>query len=206
MYLDCCCSVAKLFPTLCNAMDLQPTRLLCSWNFPGKNTGMGCCFLLQGIFLTWGLNPHFLHWQVGSLPLSHREAHRTFDCNVIVIWLLIHKTLNFTLCVSFLGHSVVISSIKFTEANLKNFVFSQVTCVPIFVFSDQLWSCECCQNIKTLIQLKLNIKSKSCPIITVRWSGSPLLPKKDIFKNSVRNLFSFILVLPIGNFLNNLHN
>ena len=28
---------------------LQPTRLLCPWNFPGKNTGVGCHFLLQGL-------------------------------------------------------------------------------------------------------------------------------------------------------------
>ena len=53
---------------------LLPTRLLCPWNFPGKNTGMGCHFLLQGIFLTQGSNLcllHFLHWQADSLPLSH---------------------------------------------------------------------------------------------------------------------------------------
>ena len=31
---------------------LQPTGLLCPWNFPGKNTGLGCHFLLQGIFPT----------------------------------------------------------------------------------------------------------------------------------------------------------
>ena len=42
-----------------------------SWNFPGKNTRVGCHFLLQGIFLTQGLNPHLLHWQVDSLPLHH---------------------------------------------------------------------------------------------------------------------------------------
>ena len=35
---------------------LQPTRLLCPWNFPGKNTGAGCHFLLQGIFPTQGSN------------------------------------------------------------------------------------------------------------------------------------------------------
>ena len=29
-----------------------PARLLCPWDFPGKNTGAGCHFLLQGIFLT----------------------------------------------------------------------------------------------------------------------------------------------------------
>ena len=31
-----------------------PTRLLCQWDFPGKNTGVGCHFLLQGIILTQG--------------------------------------------------------------------------------------------------------------------------------------------------------
>ncbi|MGE2757601.1 hypothetical protein, partial [Escherichia coli] len=47
-------------------------RLLCPWDFPGKNTGVGCHFLLQGIFPTQGSNPHLLHWQVDSLPLSHQ--------------------------------------------------------------------------------------------------------------------------------------
>ena len=35
-------------------------RLFCPRNFPGKNTGVGCHFLLQGIFPTQGLNPHLL--------------------------------------------------------------------------------------------------------------------------------------------------
>ena len=35
----------------------------CSWDFPGRNTGVGCHFLLQGIFLTQGLNLRLLHWQ-----------------------------------------------------------------------------------------------------------------------------------------------
>ena len=39
---------------------LQPSRLLCPWDFPGKNTGVGCYFLLQGIFLTQGSNPNLL--------------------------------------------------------------------------------------------------------------------------------------------------
>ena len=45
---------------------LQPARLLCPWDFRGKNTGVGCHFLFQGIFPTQGLNPrllHLLHWQ-----------------------------------------------------------------------------------------------------------------------------------------------
>ena len=48
-----------------------PVSLLCPWDFPGKYTGVGCHFLLRGIFLTRGLNPHLSHWQTNSLPLSH---------------------------------------------------------------------------------------------------------------------------------------
>ena len=39
-----------------------------SMNFPGKNTGVGWHFLLQGIFPTQGSNRHLLHWQADSLP------------------------------------------------------------------------------------------------------------------------------------------
>ena len=45
-------------PTL-QPHGLQPTRLLRPWDSPGKNTGVGCRFLLQGTFPTQGLN---LHW------------------------------------------------------------------------------------------------------------------------------------------------
>ena len=49
----------------------------CLWDFPDKNTGLGCHFLLQGIFLTQELNPKFLpcllncrwvlyHWVTGE--------------------------------------------------------------------------------------------------------------------------------------------
>ena len=40
---------------------LQPVRLLCPWNSPGKNTGVVCHSLLQGIFPTRGLNLGLLH-------------------------------------------------------------------------------------------------------------------------------------------------
>ena len=39
---------------------LQPTRLPCPWDSPGKNTAVGCHFLLQGIFLTQGSDLHLL--------------------------------------------------------------------------------------------------------------------------------------------------
>ena len=52
--------------------SLWPYGLFCPWDFPDKNTIVGCHFLLQGIFLTQGLNLHLLHWQTDSLLLSHQ--------------------------------------------------------------------------------------------------------------------------------------
>ena len=53
---------------------LQLISLLCPWNSPSKNTGVGCHFIPQGIFLTQGSNPCLLHWQADSLPLSHQGS------------------------------------------------------------------------------------------------------------------------------------
>ena len=72
----CACFVAQSCLTLCDPMDCSPSpSLLCPWDFPGKNTGVGCHFLFQGIFLTQGLNPRLLHWQVDYLPLCHQGSH-----------------------------------------------------------------------------------------------------------------------------------
>ena len=50
-------------------------RFLCSWNSPGKSTGVGCHSLLRGIFLTKGLNPGLLHCHL-SHPESARPPHK----------------------------------------------------------------------------------------------------------------------------------
>ena len=49
--------------------ELQPARLPCPWDFPGKNNGVGCHFLLQGIFSNHGLN--VFPTMVDSLSPSH---------------------------------------------------------------------------------------------------------------------------------------
>ena len=51
----------------------EARQAACPWDFPGKNTGVGSHFLLQGIFPTQGLNLCLLHlsfWQADSLPLA----------------------------------------------------------------------------------------------------------------------------------------
>ena len=67
------CEIGKVIPTPWTVAHL------CPWNSAGKNTGVGCHFLLQGIFPTQGSNPHLLHllhWQAGSLLLSQRGSPR----------------------------------------------------------------------------------------------------------------------------------
>ena len=67
-------SHVQLFATLWTVACQAPLSMA----FPGKNTGVGCHTLLQGIFPTQGSNPHIfclLPWQVGSLPLAPPVKH-----------------------------------------------------------------------------------------------------------------------------------
>ena len=50
------------------------TRLLRQWDFPGKNTGVGCHFLIQEIFPTQGLNPGLPHCRQALYHLSHQGS------------------------------------------------------------------------------------------------------------------------------------
>ena len=53
---------------------LQAAKLLCPWNFPGKNTGVGSHSLLQGIFLTQGSNLGLLHGRQILYSLSYQGS------------------------------------------------------------------------------------------------------------------------------------
>ena len=50
------CEVSSVVSNSLQHHGLQPTRLLCPWDSPGKNPGVGCRALLQGIFLTHPFN------------------------------------------------------------------------------------------------------------------------------------------------------
>ena len=60
--------VTQLHPTLCNPMDCSPLGSSVHGDSPGKNTGVGCHALLQGIFPTQGLNPGLPHYRQIFLP------------------------------------------------------------------------------------------------------------------------------------------
>ena len=70
------CSVVCLI--LCDFMDCSLSGS-CPWDSPGKNTGVGCHSLLQGTFLTQGLNPVLLYYRRILYHLSHQGSPST--CN-----------------------------------------------------------------------------------------------------------------------------
>ena len=56
---------------------LQPTRLLCPWDFPGKSTGVGChCLLQPGMLRTIQLRARPVsHWSLLISPTSGEKEH-----------------------------------------------------------------------------------------------------------------------------------
>ena len=61
-------ALSVILSHVCDPMGCSPPGYSVPGIFPGKNTGVGCCFLLQG------LNWHLLHlplWQADSFPLCH---------------------------------------------------------------------------------------------------------------------------------------
>ena len=71
--LLCCVSRSVVSDSL-QPQGLEPSRLLCPWDSPGKNTGMGCYFLLQRIFPTQGWNLCLLHDKQILLLLSQQGS------------------------------------------------------------------------------------------------------------------------------------
>ena len=71
-YTVCACVLSHFSRVQLFSTPWTSPRFLCPWDSPGKNTGVGCHTLIQGIFLTQGWNPrllYLLHWQA-ELPLA----------------------------------------------------------------------------------------------------------------------------------------
>ena len=66
-------------PTLCDPVDCSLPGSSVHGDSPGKNTGVGCHALLQGIFPTQGSNPCLLHCRQILYCLSHQESPRILE-------------------------------------------------------------------------------------------------------------------------------
>jgi len=93
--------LAQLCPTLCDPMDCSPPGSSVHGDPSGKNTGVGCHSLLQGIFPTQGLNPGLPHYREVLYCLNNQgspnnwishthEAQEMELCLIIRIWFNTH--------------------------------------------------------------------------------------------------------------------
>ena len=73
------CLAAQLCPTLCDPVDCSPPGSSIHGDSPGKNTGVGCHALLQGILPTQGSKPGFLHCRQILYHLNHQESPRILE-------------------------------------------------------------------------------------------------------------------------------
>ena len=82
---ETCCLVPWVVSSSLWLHGLYPARLFCPWDFPNKNTGVGCRFLLQGIFLTQGSNPGLQHCRQTLYRLSHQGSLSSY-----ILYLIFH--------------------------------------------------------------------------------------------------------------------
>ena len=118
MYLHSHLSHVQLFVT---PRTVAP-RLLCPRDSPGKNTGVGCHALVQGIFLTQGLNQRLLcllHRQAGSLQLAPPGKPSQLQCTAI------KKILKMQTSVLFKTHSHRSPEIILNYIRLQSNAFKQ---------------------------------------------------------------------------------
>ena len=85
----CCCYVASVMSNSVQPPGQKPTRLLCPQDSLGKNTGVGCHFLLEGIFPTQGSNPGPLHCRQIPYWLSYQGSYQKTLGILYIFWKLI---------------------------------------------------------------------------------------------------------------------
>ena len=78
MDLDVLCLVAQLCPILCDPVDCSPPGSSVHGDSPGKNTRVGCLFLLQGVLPTQGSNLGLLHCRHIVYHLSLQGSPQTY--------------------------------------------------------------------------------------------------------------------------------
>ena len=112
---------------------LGPTRLLGLWDSPGKNTGVGCHPLLQGIFLTQESNPGLLHCRQILYHLSYQGSPTSLL--IIHSTTLFMLTLKITVCILDLLENII-KNILTTTPKIQAFYNTWIPLDPYVVLSN----------------------------------------------------------------------
>ena len=105
---------------------LQPARVLCPWGSLGKNSGVGCHFLHQGIFPTQGLNSSLLcllHWQEGKSIRNNPDLNNFIHSGKLFL-------LHIFLLVNSICSSSCLHSESWSQLNTAISLFHTPTCLP----------------------------------------------------------------------------
>ena len=100
---------------------LQSARLLCPWDSPGKNNGVGCHALLQGIFPNQGLNLGILLCRQILYLLSNQGSSFLPIIQIYLIHCMYYMKIFFS--ESFLLFHIFCSYIDYKETNIFNFCY-----------------------------------------------------------------------------------
>ena len=172
---------------------LWPNRLLHPWDFPGKNTGVGCHFLLQEIFPTQGLNP--------GLPcckqtLYHLVHQASLHQRVGVQFLRCYTTLSFS--------SITVSVFLFGICSQRTKIFIIKSWDLLQGQQVNLWSAEIVLWNCSLIVMKIVAQSLShVQLFASPWTAAcqdslsswSLLKLMTIELGMPSNLSSFVVSL-----------
>ena len=140
------CSVTQS----CDPRDCSPPQAPLFMGSPGKNTGVGCHFFLQGIFPTRRSNPRLLHRQADSLPLSHQGSPVPLDTIIYKTELWVHFLWKFYHKVEGLGQNWV-SQLQCAQGSPRSFVKRQLLVLWVG------WSPRCCISNKFQVRLMLRV-------------------------------------------------
>ena len=160
--------VAQLCPTLCDPVGCSPPESS-PWDSPGKNTGVGCHFLLQGIFLTQGLNSSLLHCRQILYHLSHQGSPAEYFLH---IWLLfeIHPCceawqVSLLSSIQLYGYTAMCSfHFPVISLNFQCWTFMNKTAINIFVqlciqmYISFLWSKHRSMLLGHMVRVHFNLR------------------------------------------------
>ena len=146
----CCCEVVSVVSESVWPHGRQPTRPRSSWGSPGKNTGVGCHGLLQGIFPTQGLNPglrtaggFFTIWATREAPRGSNGPRSRWQQSCIPLWRLYRIIEYVSFLFLLLETSCILWLIPLSLSKWGPVVKSFVQCFTLSFFPTFIFSQEC---------------------------------------------------------------
>ena len=129
---------------LCNPLDCSPPDSSVHGIFPNKNTGGGCHFLLQGIFLTQGLNGRQIlyHWAIRETLGAKVNQQQIFPNYKTQVW----KNLVFLWAIKS-AHALSTTQKRWPNISLKGLHFCFIA-----VFSRRLSTYKRCWGTSLVVQ------------------------------------------------------